>query len=414
MKQEIVTPFATQKSERPVQLGYNGNYVEIEGFGRCLDANAGYWYKILGHNNPELIEARNRDTSGSHLYEGFIHQEAERLAQKLKDKSGFAQVCYSLSGSMANENAVKAAFLYHKAKGRDDRNIVVSLKGAYHGDTEMLCHIAGFDYATFMPQRDISRKIRPPYMAKSDDEILDRANELSDLMESEELQDRIAAFIYEPVMGVRGAVTLPGIYLSRIKEICEEHDILMMGDEVTTGMGRTGTLFAYQHTSIRPDIMALGKAFTNGEYPLAATLFNNRVVEAMDELQERNPQSRVYVFGNTLAGLPAGCLVAQKVLQIHERDHWGLKVWDKGKYALEKLDRLKSLPNVRDVRGMGLMIAIDSQNSGLAEKVQEEMRERKVHLIPEGRMIMFMPPFTITEEEIDYFADNLEEVLSSS
>jgi len=414
MSAESVTPFATKKAVRPVQLGYDGNYIEIEGFGRCLDANASYWYKILGHNNPELIEARNRDTSGSHLYEGFIHPEALRLAEMLKDKSGFAQVCYALSGSVANDNALKAAFMYHRAKGRTNRDVVVSLVGGYHGDTELLCHIAGFDYATFLPQRDISRKIKPPYMPKSEKEVFQRADQLYSLIASEHLEDRIATFIYEPVMGVRGTVELPKSYLERIKEICDQHDILMVGDEVTTGFYRTGSLFAFEHTGIKPDIMALGKAFTNGEFPMSATLFSEKIVNALDNLQERYPQNRVYIFGNTLAGLPAGCLVAQKVLEILERDDYLAKVQEKGVYALSRLSGLKSLSTVRDVRGNGLMITVDSQDSHLAETVQLEMRKRKVHLIPEGRMIMFMPSFTITKEEIDYFAENLEAVLKSA
>ncbi len=414
VKNTNITPyFQEDRGERLVVTSCQGNYIELEGWGRCLDINAGYWYKIVGYNNLEIQAAKAEVRGESHLWEGFVHPEAEKLAAALVDRTDFSQICYAFSGSVANDNAVKAAFFYHRAHGRDNRDLIVSLQGGYHGDTELLCHLAGYDYAHFFPRRELSRKIKPPHKSKSDEEVVEKANELEAVIKAERLEERVAAFIYEPVMGVRGALPLPKVYLQRIQEICREHDILLIADEVATGFGRTGELFAHRLTGIKPDIMAIGKAFTNGDYPLSATLFNNKVVEALQELQCQHPQQVVYLFGNTLAGLPEGCAVAQKVLKIIERDNYLIQVRQKGNYTLERLASLQSLPTVRDVRGTGLMLAVEVQDSRLADSVQLEMRKRQIHLIPEGRMIMIMPPFTITKEEIDYAAHCLEEILTA-
>ncbi len=397
-------------------VGGDGTRVETEEFGQQLDAMAGYWYNVLGANNEELMAIkRDGDIAGTpnHLYEQNTNPHAEHLASKLTDlidtPNDALFVIYGCSGSMACENARKEAVKYHKAKGHArDELVFGAIRGGYHGSIEAQLDIID-------PERN-ELVIRSPCY-KSEEGIGEVVQSFEEQVKEIESDGRkVGGFFYEPVMGVRGAVELPESYIEPISQICRERDILLIADEVTTGMGRTGAWFASEHTGIEPDIMTLGKGFTGGYYPTSATVLDEKIVDALETLEEEGESyKKLHRRGNGLAGTPEGSALALQVIEILERDDERLltEVREKGEYAFQRLQELESLEAVREVRGKGLLQAVDVRDSTLAGKVQEAMRDRGVNQLPEGRMIMFAPPYTIKREEIDTFVETTGSALET-
>ena len=249
---------------------------------------------------------------------------------------------------------------------------------------------------------------------KSQQDINSIVKDFEDRIKRYESQGfRVAGFFYEPIMGVRGAVELTREYLEPITEICRDKDVLLIADEVTTGIGRTGKLFGYEHTGIKPDIMVLGKGISAGYYPLSTTLVDQKIVDTWDKLLENGEAfGEIHSRGNGVAGTPEACAIGLKVLEIVQRDNLIEEVRRKGEYALKKLKPIEDLDNVREVRGKGLLISVDVKDSKLAQHAKVEMRKRGINALPEGRMLMFCPSYLITENEIDLFSGELEKILA--
>ncbi|MBI2138248.1 aspartate aminotransferase family protein [Candidatus Woesearchaeota archaeon] len=383
-----------------------GKHIKTREHGELFDATSGYWYAILGFGNPEMVAFKERYAGNfTHTFGSVTNDFAETLAIRLIGLTDMESVILSLSGSMANENARKEAVNYHRARGRPEKSLVFgAIKGGYHGSIgEML---------RMVDPRANELVIESPCYKKSD-EIAQIVGAFRTKFEAIEKSGRkVAGFFFEPVMGVRGAVFLPEDYLLPIAQICREKDILLIADEVTTGFGRTGKYFGCEHTGVKPDIVCLGKGISGGYYPLSATLVNKKIVEAWSRLESVGvPFHDIHSRGNSLAGTPEGCAAGLKVIELLGRDSLVEEVARKGSYALEKLSSLRNCPHVRDVRGKGLLIAVDVENSALAGKIREEMLNRAIHFIPEGRMVMFVPAYPVTEEEIDNFTQSLDGVL---
>ena len=214
-------------------------------------------------------------------------------------------------------------------------------------------------------------------------------------------------------MGVRGSVPLPLDYIDGITEICKQNDILLIADEITTGIGRAGKFFYSDSFSVKPDILCFGKAISAGHYPVAVTLFNDKIIDAWHKLEQQGvPYSKIHRRGNSITGTQEACALGLKVLEILERDNLIQEVNERGKYALKKLKKIENYSNVRDVRGTGLLIGIDVKSSDFAKNtLTPEMRKRGINILPEGRVLMFNPAYIITEEQIDNFVNNLNDIL---
>lgn len=407
-----MAPFYGPRDEHVLTVtGSEGHSIRTEEYGPLLDVMAGYWYNTLPAWEESLVKVkRSHDGFSYHNYEGTRSKPAERLATKLTEYTGLEKVIYGPSGSMACENARKAAVKYHQAKGVDKGDMVFgAISGGYHGSV-------GANLDIIDPAESELLIESPCY--KSEEEMRDIADNFRDRVERlESAGKKVAGFNYEYVMGVRGAVELPPAYLEPIAETCREKDILLMADEVTTGFGRTGEMFGYQHTGIKPDTMTLGKGFTAGLYPTSATLVDESIKEAWDALVEQGqPYAKTHRRGNGMAGTPEGAAVAEKVFDILQRDDQAIvrSVKEKGEYALDKLKELETLDAVREVRGKGLLQAIDVDDSGLAGDVQDTLRRSGINMLPEGRMLMFAPPFSIRKQEIDFFAETVRRALRRS
>lgn len=417
MHMALILKMVSKKSRIAPQFGDRNHPFTILGgkdlmiftkeYGTLFDAVSGYWYNILGMRNPELLEVK-REIGGvsTHLYEEYTNPFAEELAESLCKRTSMSQLLFSATGSMACENARKEAVKYHQSKGKSEEELVfVTINGSYHGSVgEMLKWID--------PQRNPYSIEEPIYEKKNHiNDIVNNFKEKIDLAESN--NKTIAGFFYEPVMGVRGVVPLPEKYLSEIAKICRQHDILLIADEVTTGVGRTGKFVSSDYFEVKPDILCLGKAISAGHYPVAVTLFNDRIINAWNKLEEQGiPYSQIHRRGNSITGTQEGCAIGLKVLEILERDNLIQQVNERSKYALEKLKKIENYSSVREIRSKGLLIGIDVTNSDLAKNVAvPEMRKRGINILPEGRVIMFNPAYLVSEDQIDNFVNTLSQVL---
>ena len=389
-------------------LDGKGLEITTKEFGVLFDAVAGYWYNILGMRHPELVKVK-QELSGltTHLYEEYTNPYAEELAASMCKRTSMDQLVFSATGSMANENARKEAVNYHLAQGRKEEDLVfVTINGSYHGSVgEMLKWID--------PEKNEYTIAAPIYERKNQsDKII---NSFVEKIENAKSKNKyIAGFFYEPIMGVRGSVPLPSEYINGIGKICRKNDILMIADEVTTGVGRAGKFSYSQSFDEKPDIICMGKAISGGHYPVAVTLFNEKITDAWDKLEKKGiSYSKIHRRGNSITGTQEGCALGLKVLEILDRDNLIKQVQFKGKYTLEKLKKLERFSNVREVRGTGLLIGIDMINSTFAKEIiTNEMRKNGVNVLPEGRSIMFNPAYIVSEPQIDHFVDTLEVILN--
>jgi len=388
-------------------LDGKGLEIRTKEYGVLFDAVAGYWYNILGMRNPELVKVK-QELGGvtTHLYEEYTNPFAEELAASMCKRTSMEQLVFSATGSMANENARKEAVKYHLAQGEKEEDLVFAvINGSYHGSVgEMLKWID--------PERNEFSVEEPIYEKKHQSKkIVESFSEKIDLAKSK--NKTVAGFFYEPIMGVRGSVPLPLEYINGIGKICRKNNILMIADEVTTGIGRTGKFAYSQSFSEKPDILCMGKAISAGHYPVAVTLVNEKIVDAWNKLEEKGiSYYKIHRRGNSITGTQEGCALGLKVLEILDRDNLIEDVQKKGKYALEKLEKIKKFSNVREIRGTGLLIGIDVDSSTFAKNtITPEMRKRGINVLPEGRVIMFNPAYIISEEQIDHFVNMLSEVL---
>ena len=391
-------------------LDGNGLEIRTKEYGVLFDAVAGYWYNILGMRNPELVKIK-QELGGvtTHLYEEYTNPFAEELAASMCERTSMNQLIFSATGSMANENARKEAVKYHLAEGEKEEDLVfVTINGSYHGSVgEMLKLID--------PERNEFSIEEPIYEKKHHSkQIIESFSEKIDLAKSR--NKTVAGFFYEPIMGVRGSVPLPPEYINGIGKICRKNNIVMIADEVTTGVGRAGKFAYSQSFDEKADILCMGKAISAGHYPVAVTLVNEKIVCAWDKLEEKGiSYSEIHRRGNSITGTQEGCALGLKVLEILDRDNLIEVVQKKGKYALEKLEKIKNYSNVREIRGTGLLIGIDVTSSTFAKNtITLQMRKRGINVLPEGRVIMFNPAYIISEEQIDHFVNTLSEVLHNA
>ena len=400
-----------------------GNYLIDSAGRRYLDGVSSLWVTVHGHNREEINRAiRDQLERMAHsTLLGLAHPTAAELAERLVACAppGLARVFYSDSGSTAVEIAIKVAFQFWQLAGRPEKRRFVHLEQAYHGDTLGAVAVGGIPafHAVFGPLLFETLPVPTPHPYRhptggSPVEVRDHAlAALARLLE--ERAHEIAAFIVEPlVQGAAGMLVHPDGYLAGAAALCREHDVLLIADEVATGFGRTGSLFACSHERVTPDLMCVAKGLTGGYTPLAATLVTHRVYERF--LGARPAERRTFFHGHTFTGHPLGCAAALASLDLFERDGvleaMPAKI-DRMQRALAA--RLADHPNVGDIRQRGLMVGIElvadrattaslPAESLTGARVCTAARTHGVILRPLGDVIVLMPPLSITLEEIDH------------
>jgi len=400
-------PYAPIVEPPPVNgaVSASGTRIRLADGTELVDGVSSWWCAAHGHNHPEILRAiREQSEKLSHvMFAGFTHEPATTLAQELIRKlpAGLDAIFLADSGSIAVECAAKMAVQYQFARGKSGKSRLAALKGGYHGDT-----IGAMALSDPGGMHTMFREILPRHhFAEQPRCRFDRAWDDADFVSMRELLDRyadeLAAVIVEPVFQGANAMNFyHPEYLRRLRRCCNEHDVLLIFDEVATGFGRTGKLFAMEHAGVTPDIVCLGKILSGGAITLACAVASRQVAETISE----NGRGAM-LHGPTFMANPLACAAATASLKLLDRYDWQVKVGRIETELLEQLAPAREFPHVRDVRALGAVGVIEVDRLPSPARVREVVRASGVWLRPFGRWIYTMPPFITPPEEIRRITD---------
>ena len=394
-------PFTQMSAWSPLVIAAgDGCYLIDEHGRRYLDGVSSLWCNVHGHRHPRLDAAARAqlDRLAHSTFLGLSHEPGIRLAAELVGIAprGLTRVFYSDSGSAAVEIALKQSFQYWQLTGHPTKQRFLRLTEAYHGDTLGAVGVGGIDlfHRVFGPL--LVQSIPVPTPAGTD------GRESLRVLEAElaSRADEIAAFVLEPrIQGAAGMLVHPRGFLARVAELCRRHRVHVIVDEVATGFGRTGTMFACEQEDVRPDLMCVAKGITGGYLPLAATLATEEIYAAflgrLDELKH-------FFHGHTYTANPLACAVALESLALL-REATLANAQARIPELEAALGRIRAIPGVREVRNVGLMAGIElSPRAGraLGGEVCERVRAHGVILRPLGDIVVWMPPLAISGDEL--------------
>jgi len=403
----------------------DGHYlVDVHGQ-KYLDGVSSLWCNIHGHRKKELDDAikAQLDRIAHSTFLGLSHVPGIQLAPKLIAiaPKGLKRVFYSDNGATAVEIALKMAVQYWQLKGQGKRTRIVSLAESYHGDTVGSMSIGYSETFHRFHKRLLFPVLRltPPHVFRYHKRLDERTALAAAIREAEEKiianKDALAALVMEPLMqGAAGMWSQPVKYLESLSEICRANHILLVFDEVATGFGRTGKMFACEHAGVTPDILCLAKGITGGYLPLAATLTTEQIFSAF---LGGYKDSKTFFHGHTYTGNPLGCAAALANLELFERDNIIEQMQPKITYMDRRLnDEFLSLAHVSDVRQWGFMVGIElvedkrsrknyPSERRIGHKIILEARKRNVMIRPLGDVVVLMPPLSIGDDELKLLLD---------
>jgi adenosylmethionine-8-amino-7-oxononanoate aminotransferase len=367
-----------------------------------IDGTASWWSAIHGYNHPVLNKAlKDQVDSMSHvMFGGIIHEPAALLCKTLVNitPEGLDKVFLCDSGSVSVEVALKMAIQYWYSKGQPEKSRILSLRKGYHGDTfgaMSVCDpVTGMHhlFSNSLAEQLFTESPRCDFHEKWDESYLTDIKHLLDQHSHE-----LAAVILEPVLqGTGGMYFYSPDYLKRVRELCDEHDVLLIADEIATGFGRTGKLFACEWAGITPDILCLGKAMTGGYMTLAATLCTSKVSDGIC-----NGEAGVFMHGPTFMGNPLACSVANASIELLLSTNWQTRILQIEQQLISGLSPAKNFDNVVDVRCLGAVGVIETKTPVDITKIQKQFVEEGIWVRPFGSRVYVMPPYIISQKDLD-------------
>lgn len=392
----------TQMQTAPAPLGIvraEGVWLYTDDGRRILDGVSSWWVNIHGHSNPRLNEALAQQARELEhvIFAGCTHAPAVDLAEALVKvlPTGLTRVFYSDNGSTAVEAAMKMAVQYWRNRSEPRTKFVV-LENSYHGDTVGA----------------MSASARGVFTAAFGSMMFDVAC-VNDLVTLEAAISGAAAVIIEPMLqGAGGMIMWPAKFVRGVRELCSRHGVLMIADEVLTGFGRTGKMFACGHAGVTPDIICLSKGLTAGYMPLGVTATTEAIYEAFLS----DDRSKTFFHGHSYTANPLACAVARESLRIFEDEPVLERVGRIERQMRAELEPLRSLPQVADVRVLGGVGVVELSGDGYLDrsgpKLAAEFLRRGLLLRPLGNIIYFMPPYVITEEETTWALGEIQTVVA--
>jgi len=404
-RQHVWHPYASMQNPSPAYpvKSASGVYLEFEDGQRVIDGMASWWCAIHGYNVPELNAAIGRQLGHmSHvMFGGLTHEPAARLAKQLLDiaPSDMNHVFFTDSGSVAVEVAIKMALQYWQAQGRGKKSRLLTIRNGYHGDTFAAMSVC--DPVSGMHHLFADTLAKQFFADAPTDDEWDDSQMVSFRAQIEQHHAEIAAVILEPIVqGAGGMRFYAPEFLRQVRALCDEYDVLLIVDEIATGFGRTGTMFASEQADIQPDIMCLGKALTGGYLTLAAVLCSAQVCEGIHA-----DGQGVLMHGPTFMANPLACAVALASINLLLESPWQQRISCIEQQLNESLAGCRALPTVADVRIKGAIGVIEMKEAVDVEKVQKALIEQGVWLRPFGRLIYTMPPYTISPDQLKSVCD---------
>ena len=412
-KKHIMHPYSSVKfaKKKVFVESASGVRLKLADGSTLIDGMSSWWSAIHGYNVPELNEAVCKQLSSmSHvMFGGLTHKPAIDLAKILLEitDDSLEHIFFCDSGSVSVEVAIKMAFQYHKGRGESKKTKLLSFEKGYHGDTFGAMSVCDPQtgmhsiFGNIVHKNIFAKSPECGFYEEWDDSYIEDFKSLL-----EENHKEIAAVIIEPIVqGAGGMRIYSPEFLKRLKTICSNYDVLIIFDEIATGFGRTGKLFAYEHAGVVPDILCIGKALTGGYLSMAGTLCSKKVIDGIEA------DGNILMHGPTFMANPLACSVANASVELLLKSNWQERVQNIENILNTNLKRCEELELVKEVRILGAIGVVELEKSVDLEWMTARFLERGVWIRPFLNLVYIMPPFIIERDELLHLIDSIYEVI---